>query len=439
MRCYFVLMVLLLVPSLVLAQENWPQFRGPESANVANNPKLPKTWSKTKNVVWVKDLKGNRGWSSPIVWGDKIFLTAVVNDKTYKPRKGLYVQDVFGKTPPGKNRCLVMCLDLATGKVLWEKTAFEGNPQNNIHIKNTYASETPVTDGKRVCAYFGNLGLVCFDMEGNKLWSRMTGNYTIRMGWGTGASPVLHEKQIYIVHDNQEQSYLTALDVETGSPLWLVRRDEKSNWSTPFVWKNDVRTEIVTTGTGKVRSYDPQGNLLWELKGMSSIVIPTPSAHNGLLYISSGYVGDFIQRPVLAIKPGGNGDISLKKGQTKNDYIAWSQRYAGPYHPSPLIYKSHLYVLYDRGFLGCFDAKTGKEVYKKRLPATAFTSSPWAYNDRIFCLSEDGDTFVVQAGPRFKLLARNSLDNEMTLATPAIAGGRLIIRTDQRLYCIGKK
>jgi outer membrane protein assembly factor BamB len=258
------------------------------------------------------------------------------------------------------------------------------------------------------------------------------------MGWGTAASPVLHKDRLYIVDDNEEQSFLCALDAKTGSEIWRVSRDEKSNWATPFVWENPLRTEIITAGKSKVRSYDPAGNLLWELKGMSSIVIPTPFAKDDLLYVSSGYVMDS-NRPVYAIRPGARGDITLKKDQTSNEFIAWYQKTAGPYNPTPLLYGEYLYVLKDGGVLTCYEAKTGKPVYTgKRLGgATAFTSSPWAYDGKIFCLSEDGDTFVVQAGPDFKILNKSSL-GEMCLATPAIANVSLIVRTESKLYRIQK-
>ncbi len=304
-------------------------------------------------------------------------------------------------------------------------------------MKNSYASETPVTDGERVYAYFGNVGLFCFDMQGKPLWSQRYGPYAMRFGWGTAASPVLHEGRIYIVDDNDDQSFLLALDKKTGKQIWRVERKEKSNWATPYVWNSGKRTELVTPGTMKVRSYDLDGNILWELGGMSSITIPTPFSKFGLLYITSGYVGDQV-RPVFAIKPGAKGDISLKPGETSNEYIAWHQPTAGPYNPSPLIYGDIYYTLLDRGFFTAHDARTGQEIYgKQRIDpaASAFTASPWAYNGKVFALSEDGDTFVMQAGKEYKLLGKNSLD-EMCMATPAIARDSLIIRTASKLYRI---
>jgi outer membrane protein assembly factor BamB len=308
-----------------------------------------------------------------------------------------------------------------------------------LHLKNTYASETPVTDGERVYARFGNVGVFCYDFEGRKLWSTNWPPVKTRNGWGSAASPVLHKDRLFIVNDNDEKAFAVALDARTGRELWRVDRDEKSNWATPYIWQNEQRTELITPGTRKVRSYDLDGKLLWELGGMSSIVIPTPFSQSGLLYVCSGYVGDKT-RPVFAIKPGASGDISLKPGETNNAFVAWYQPTAAPYNPSPLLYGNYFYVLYDFGFLACHDARTGAPIYEKqriRPEPTSFTASPWAANGKIFALSEDGDTFVFQAGPEYRLLHRNSLD-EMCMATPAVAGDRLLIRTLTKLYCFRK-
>jgi outer membrane protein assembly factor BamB len=256
------------------------------------------------------------------------------------------------------------------------------------------------------------------------------------MGWGTAASPALDDGRLYVVNDNEEHSFLACLDARTGKQLWEVDRDEKSNWVTPYVWHNDRRTEIVTAGSNRVRSYDPDGKLLWELHGMSIIAIPSPFAQGGLLYVASGYVADPFQKPVYAIRPGAAGDITLPPKEDASKWVAWCRRQAGPYHPTPLVYGDFLYVLYDRGLLSCFDARTGEPVYEKqRLGPGAFTASPWAYGGKVFCLSEDGDTVVVRAGRDFKVLGKNRLD-EMALATPALAGGSLFLRTQSKLYCL---
>jgi outer membrane protein assembly factor BamB len=248
---------------------------------------------------------------------------------------------------------------------------------------------------------------------------------------------VLHKDRLYVLNDNDTQSYLAAYDKRTGKEIWRVDREEGTTWATPFIWENERRTEIVTSGSDKVRSYDLDGKLLWEFTGMSTISIPTPFARHGLLYISSGYVGDKL-RPAYAIRPGASGDISLKNGETSNAFIAWSLPVGAAYNPTPLVYGDYYYTLHDRGFFTCHDARTGAEVYgRQRISpdATGFTSSPWAYNGLIFAMSEDGDTYVIKAGPEFKVLGKNSL-NEMTLATPAVVRGSLLVRTMTKLYRI---
>lgn len=416
---------------------NWPQFRGSGALGVSDHPNLPDRWSTNENVAWKIKVPG-RGWSSPIVWGERVFVTTVVSEGEMEPaKKGLYFGGERKEIPKAEHRWLALCYDLKSGRELWRQEAHRGTPPNQLHVKNTYASATPVTDGERVYAYFGNVGLFCYDLEGRKLWSTNWPAVKTRNGWGSAASPVIHNDRVFLVNDNDEKSFAVALDAKTGRQLWGVERDEKSNWSTPYVWQNEKRTELITTGSRRVRSYDLDGKLLWELGGMSSIVIPTPFAKSNLLYVCSGYVGDKT-RPVFAIKPGASGDISLKPGETNHEFIAWQQPTAGPYNPSPLLYGDYFYVLFDFGFLSCHDARTGRQVYDKqriREGTTSFTASPWAANGKIFALSEDGDTFVFQAGPEYRLLHTNALD-EMCMATPAISGDRLLIRTLTKLYCL---
>ncbi|HEV3196963.1 MAG TPA: PQQ-binding-like beta-propeller repeat protein [Bryobacteraceae bacterium] len=419
----------------LLAADDWPQFRGP-SAGVADDASLPTTWSATANVAWKLDIAG-RGWSSPVVAADRIFLTAVIAPgQEEAPRKGLYFGGNRETPPAGEHRWMVLCVDWKTGKLLWEREVHRGAAPSR-HLKNSYASETPATDGEHVYAYFGGAGVFCLDRNGKLLWSQPLAPLPMRFGWGTAASPVLHNGRLYVVNDNEEKSFLTAFDARTGKPVWRVTRDEGSNWATPFVWEHADRTEVVTAGTRRVRSYDLDGKLLWEFGGMSSIAIPTPFAKLGLLYVTSGYVGDQV-RPVYAIRPGAVGDISLKSEETSSRFVAWHHPQAGPYNPSPIVYGDYYYTLLDRGFFTCHDARTGQEIYgKQRIDpaAAAFSASPWAYGGKIFALSEDGDTFVIQAGPEFKLLGKNSLD-EMCMATPAIYRSSLIVRTASKLYRI---
>jgi outer membrane protein assembly factor BamB len=418
------------------ASGQWPQFRGPQAGAADDHPALPDTWSRTENVVWTLDVPG-MGWSSPVVWGDLIFITSVVKPGPIElPKTGFYGGITDYRVSTEVHRWMVYAVDFKTGRLRWERQVRSGTPPAQKHAKNTYASETPVTDGERVYAYFGGAGLFAFDLTGKPLWSKLMDPVKTR-GWGPAASPVFHNGRVYIVNDNDDQSYIAAYDGRTGDVVWRVNREEGSNWATPFVWEHELGTEIVTTGSGKVRSYDLDGRLRWELTGLTTLHVPTPFAKHGLLFISSGYLADPV-RPVYAVRPGASGDISLKKGETSNQYIAWSNPRLGTYDTSALVYGDYYYTLLDRGFLICNDAKTGKEIYpRQRITAEAsgFTASPWAYNGKIFALSEDGDTFVMQAGPEFKVLGKNSLD-ELALATPAIAHESLIVRTASRLYRI---
>jgi outer membrane protein assembly factor BamB len=419
---------------------NSPQFRGPRGDGVAYGTNLPVTWSTTSNVVWSCTIPG-KGWSSPIVWGDRVFVTSSIgpgNVEAPPDKLGNVADHVRGVTTTQEHQYTLHCLDWRTGTLLWSRCAHKGVPSGPIHPKNSYASETPITDGDRVYAYFGNVGLFCYGMDGQELWSRRWGSFKMGWNWGTSASPVLSSDLLFLLNDNDEQSFLVAIDKRTGTDVWRVEREEKSNWSTPFVWQNELRTEIVTAGSRKVRSYDLTGKLLWELRGMSAVTVPTPFAADGLLYIASGCSHSPL-RPVYAIHPGAASDISLQDDVTTNAHIAWSQRRAAPYVTSPLVYDGILYVLLDGGFLSAYDARTGEQVYGRQRFTTgraAFTASPWAYDGRIFCLAETGETYVVQAGPEFRVLHVNRLD-EAALATPAVARDNIILRTLTKLYRIG--
>jgi len=428
-------------PGAHAREANWPQFRGVGARGIATNATFPEHWSATENVAWKVEIPG-RAWSSPIMWGDRVFLTtAVTAGPTEEPKKGLYLGGERPTAPRPEHEWKVICLDLSSGKVRWERVVHRGEPAGPVHTKNSYASQTPVTDGERVYAYFGNVGVFCFDFEGKEVWSKPIEPHRMASSWGTAASPTLHRDQLYVVNDNAEKSYIMALDKSTGKEVWRVDRDEGSNWSTPCVWENDQRSEIVTAGSGKVRAYDLEGKLLWWFKGMSGITIASPYADGGLVYVTSGYILDRT-RPMYAIRPGGSGDISLQPGQTNNASIAWCQPTSAPYNPTTLVYDGRLYVLYDLGMVSAFNARTGERLYEKqRLPeGKHFTASPWGCNGRVFCLNEDGVTFVVGAGDKFGFQHTNKLaEDDMCLATPALAGDHLLIRSAHRLYCIGKK
>lgn len=437
------LLLLLLMQSAICstaAQENWPRFRGSDGTGAApDHPGLPLTWTATKNVQWVSEVPG-WGWSCPIVWEDRVFLTTVVaDDSNLTPSKGLYLGQGVREPAKGVHHWQVHCYDLKTGEEVWTHEPHTGRPSVPRHPKSTYAAESAVTDGERLYVLFGDLGLYCYDLEGQPLWSKSIEPKKTFQDYGAAASPVVHDGRVFVVYDNMEDSWIACFDARTGKQLWQESRDETHSWATPLVWKNEIRTEIVVPGKRRNRSYSLDGELLWEFDGkMSNLVIPSPFTAHGLCYIASGYVGDS-HRPTFAIRPGASGDIAPKGEIADSEYIAWYQGKSSPYNPSQIVYGDYLYTCYDRGFLTCHDAKTGEEVYGKRrfTPTASFTSSPFAYNGHLFFLSEDGLTYVVRAGSEFEIVGRNRLD-ELCMACPAIVGDRLLIRTASRLYCMSK-
>jgi outer membrane protein assembly factor BamB len=439
----------------------WPQFRGPNSNPVGAHAKLAERWSKTENVEWSQEIPG-RGWSSPIVTGGKVYVTTVTTDGKSKPpqigteysneyvaeliKQGLPMAEVIKRVTERDAELphevmlhyFLYCLDLKSGKVEWKKEFYSGRPPGGRHRKNSFVSESPVTDGKFVYVYVANLGLWAFDRKGTQAWTSPLEADPIYLDFGTGSSPALAGNLLVIVNDNEKQQYIAAFDKQTGKQVWRTNRDlakgqpARSGWSTPFVWRHALRTELVALGPGEVVSYDLAGKELWRMSGMSISAIPTPFAYDGMLLINGGR-----GRGLFAIRPGAAGDISLGKDQSTNDYVVWSQPRAGTYLPSSLAYEGAVYALTETGILSRFDAKTGKLIYKTRIDpaATAFTTSPWAYNGKLYCLSEEGQTFVISTGEEFKLLHVNTLD-DFTLASPALVGERLLIRTEHRLYSI---
>ena len=444
----------------------WPQFRGPESNPVGTHARLAERWSKTENVEWAQEIPG-RGWSSPIVTGGKVYLTTVTTDgKSKSPqsgteysneyvaelqKQGLSMQEIIKRVTerdielPSEVTVhyLLYRLDLQSGFVEWKKEFYTGRPPGGRHRKNSFISETPVTDGKSIYVYVANLGLWAFDLKGNVTWTTPLEANPIYLDLGTGSSPALAGNLLIVLSDNEKQQYIAAFDKQTGKQIWRTNRDlggnsqprQRSGWSTPYIWRHSKRTEIITIGPETVVSYDLKGNELWRMSGTAATPVPTPFAYEGLLYINGGR-----GRPLFAIRPGASGDISLKEDRTSNEYIVWSQARGGTYLPSSVAYGGAIYTLTETGILNRYDAKTGTQTYKTRIDpaATAFTTSPWAYNGKLFCLSEEGQTFVVTAGQKFELLHVNDLD-DFAQASPALVGDRLLIRTEHTLYSIRRK
>jgi outer membrane protein assembly factor BamB len=417
---------------------DWPQFRGPNNSGVSPHSRAPSQWSDTKNLAWNRKIPGY-GWSSPIIVGDKLIVTTAVTENQKPPQPFSLGNFGLSRPPDTVYRWELHCLDRHTGKTLWSQVALKRKPRMAATPGNTYASETPVSDGRCVYAYFGMHGVYSYTLDGKELWHRDLGVYKMLMNWGTGSSPALDGDRLFILCDNDEKSFLVALDKKTGKDLWRVTRDERSNWTTPFVWRNRARTEIVTAGGNAIRAYDPaDGKMLWQLRrGAASIsyVNATPVASESMLYVAAGSKPG--SSPLWAVKAGASGDITPKRGEQSGAGVAWGSTRACPEMASPLLYADSLYILMQNSaMLMCLDARTGREVYKERIRgARSFTSSPWAHDGKLYCLDEDGQTFVVEAGPRFKLLGKNEI-KDMFWATPALSRDALYLRGADRLYCV---
>jgi len=442
----------------------WPQFRGPGANPISDNPRLPLSWSKTENVEWVADVAGV-GWSSPVVWGSRVFLTAATSDTPMKPpslgvdysneymaelrQQGLSQAEINKKLYERDREMpdeliislMLYCYDLESGTKLWERQMYKGRPAGGRHSKNSFASETPTTDGERVYVYLTDYGLFAYDFDGKPSWVTPLTSHATTRDWGTGASAALHKNRLFVLNDNEEQSFVAAFDTRTGQELWRTPRTvqpaRKTGWSTPFVWEHRLRTELVTLGPGVAISYSLDGRELWRMHRMGGYAIQSPFAWNDLLFVTSGSGADD-NKPITAIRAGGSGDITPPDAETHNAHVVWYDRRAGgTYLPTPVIYRNALYVLNDKGIFARHNAGTGERTYQARVApsASAFTASPWAYNGHVFVMSEEGDTFVIEAADEYRLVRVNALD-DFAMATPAIVGDRLLIRTQHRLYSI---
>lgn len=434
--------ILVAVFVVTASAQNWPQFRGPSATGVVESPGQPVKWDATaqQNVRWKLEIPG-LAHSSPVVWGDKIFVTTAVSSGKDETRFGLFGDVAPVKDDP-KHTWKVYAIDKNKGTILWERVAYEGMPKTKRHPKSSHASATPVTDGKYLIALFGSEGMYAYDLNGKLLWKQDLGIldagwfYDADYQWEYGSSPIIYKNLVIVQADIQKNSFIAAYDLKTGKPVWKTSREEIPSWGTPTVYEGKQRAELITSGPKAIRGYDPAtGKELWRLGPMSEITTPTPFAAFDLIFVTSGYAP--IQ-PIYAIKPGGSGDLSLKEGQDKSDFIAWSKQRGGPYMPTPIVYGDLLYTCSNQGVLTAYNAKTGERVYQERLGGTggAFTASPVASDGKIYLASEDGDVFVVKAGPKYELLAKNPV-GEVMMATPAISNGMVIVRTVSHLYAFG--
>jgi len=392
----------------IASAENWSQFRGAGGKGVSDGKSSPIEWTASRNVLWKAKIPGS-GWSSPVVWGERVFLTTVK------------------KASDSMSSWEVFCVDRQTGKVVWNQVAREGKPRTGTHGSNGFATETPVTDGERLYAYFGMHGVYCYDLDGKLLWEKDLGAFPTENG--SASSPAFDGKRLFIQIDNDQKSFIVALDARTGDEVWRADRDEKTTHASPVMWKNRVRTELVTPGAKKARSYDPAtGKVLWELNH-GGRCNASPVSDNDRLYIAGG--------KIFAVNAGASGELSDKPAGSANSGIAWTRPRGDLDSCSPIVYRDHFYFFgTGGGFVTCCDVTTGKEVYRERLPgARGFWSSPVACDGKVYCLDDAGTTYVLEAGPEFKLLAQNSIKGEFR-ACPVVADGVLILRAADGVYAI---
>ena len=414
---------------------NWPQWRGPEGLGISPEIGLPWQWTPSENVAWKTAIPG-RGHSSPVVWGDRVFLTTAIEGEVVPGKKAVTHtidgQEFIHPDSVGADRkhaLKVLAIGADNGRILWERTAWEGVPWDARHRKASFASPTPVTDGRAVFAFFGSEGLYAYDFDGKLLWKSDLGGIAT-LGVGVGTSPVLYGDLVILQcdEDNGDKSFITALDRKTGQPVWRVARKVQVSWATPIVVHAGGRDELVTSGTEAVIAYDPTtGKERWRSKGLDSNAVPSPVAGPDVVVVSAGYPA----KVAVGIKPGGSGDL------TGTPRILWTYNKGTAYVPSPILYDGYVYLMTDKGLVTCLDARSGEVKYEgARTPMPgSFTASPVAFDGKILLFSEDGDTHVIKAGPRHEVLRTNVLA-EPIYASPALSQGRLFIRGAQHLYCI---
>ena len=423
---------------------DWPSFRGREASGVSEKQNLPDAWDpKTgSNVLWQTPIPG-LAHSSPIVSGDTIFITSAISstaNATFKP--GLY-GDGDASDDRSVHRWVLYAIDKRTGRIRWERTASQGEPRNKRHIKSTYASASPATDGRIVVAWFGSQGIYAYDVDGGLRWSVDLGR--VDMGaydipayeWGPASSPIIWNGMVIVQCDTQADSFVIALNAETGETIWKTDRKELPSWGTPNIVTTSAGPELITNASNFVRGYDPKtGKELWHLGGSSKITAPTPIFADALHIIASGRAPE---RPVFAVRPGARGDLTLAKGATESTQVVWSKTGRGSYMPTPIAYRGIVYVLANNGVLDAYEPATGKEIYRQRLPlvGSGYSASPIAADGKIYLSNEDGEMLVIEAGPVFKHLASNTM-GETIMSTPALSEGVMIVRGASTLFAIGR-
>jgi outer membrane protein assembly factor BamB len=427
------------------AKGSWPSFRGAQAAGVADGQNLPDTWNaKTgENILWRTPIPG-LAHSSPVVWGNRVFVTsAVSSDPKASFRPGLY-GDGDASQDRSRHRWMMYALDKRDGKILWERVAYEGEPREKRHIKSTYANSTPATDGRIVVAWFGSQGVYAFDVTGRPLWKVDLGR--VDMGaydiptyeWGPASSPIIWNNLVILQCDTQADSFLLALDAGTGKTVWKTEREELPSWGTPTVAMTGAGPVLVTNASNFIRGYDPRtGKELWRLGRSSKITAPTPIFSDDVFVVASGRGPE---RPIFVVRANARGDLTLPDGKSDSESIVWSRTGRGSYMPTPLSYKGQLYVLSNNGLFDAYNLKTGAEVYRQRLPliGSGFSASPVAADGKIYLSNEDGEILVIAAGDKFAHVATNSM-GELLMATPALSEGVMYVRSAQSISAVGRK
>jgi outer membrane protein assembly factor BamB len=444
---------LLLVPAISMTAAprapkpgvDWPQFRGISASGVAEGFSLPTTWDAKSgtNVIWKTPIPG-LGLSSPVVWGDEIFLTTAISGKVDASLKvGLY-GDIASVQDDTEHEWRLYALDKKTGAIKWQRAVHKGVPKIKRHTKNSHANSTLATDGERLIAFFGSEGLYAFDLMGTPLWKKDlgvldAGFYMVpEAQWETGSSPVIHDGMVIVQADVQKNSFLAMFDAKDGREVWRVGRTDVPTWSTPTIHRVGGRTQILVNGMRHVGAYDfKTGDVIWKLSGGGDIPVPTPVVSDGLVYITNAHGRD---SPVYAIKETATGDVSLKEAATSNDGVVWVAPRSGGYMCTPLVYRGLVYIVRYNGVLNVFDARSGERKFEARLAGatSAFTSSPVANDGKVYIASEDGQVFVLAAGPKYEEIAMNQMSTPI-LATPAISEGRMFLRTGDQIMAIGRK
>jgi outer membrane protein assembly factor BamB len=453
LHCSAIQLLVLMMACPSEAQTNWPSFRGANANGIAKGAVTATTWNveKSENILWKSAIPG-LGHSSPIIWGDQLFVTTAVNESKTAPLKvGLY-GDPGSAEDNDVQQWKILCLNKKTGAVLWNKTAYKGVPKQKRHTKATHANCTMATDGNNLVAFFGSEGLYCYDMQGNLRWKKDLGMLRISpmvyndvpdpkgadLEWGFASSPIIHNGRVFVQCDVLTNGFVAALNLADGKEIWRTSRDDTATWSTPNVCIDGPRPQLLVNGWKHMGGYDLEnGKEIWHMSGGGDCPVPTPIVWDGLIFLMSSHGP---RKPIYVVRTDAKGDVSLRNGATTNSYVAWSSLRGASYMQTPLVYGDYLYSCHVDGVLTCFEARTGKENYKERLGTggEGFTASPVASEGKIYFTSEQGSVFVVKPGPEFTILATNKM-SEVCMATPAISGNSIFFRTQGHVISVGDK